>query len=62
MDIIICQINVTKKETSRLNFKIQKHLREYLDEVAWQNKMDLTPYLEKLIEADMERHNRLVES
>ena len=45
-----------KQEYYRLNLKIPVEYKEYLQEIAWQNRTTITGYLCDMIQADMEAH------
>ena len=45
-----------KAKGYRLNLKFPDHYRDYLQEMAWRNRTNVTAYLSALIEADMEKH------
>lgn len=40
----------------RLNLKFPDHYRDYLQEMAWRNRTNVTAYLSELIEEDMRKH------
>jgi len=45
-----------KKEYYRVNIHFPLIFKDYLQEMAWRNRTNITQYLTRLIEADMEAH------
>jgi hypothetical protein len=45
-----------KQEFYRFNLRFPAEYRDYLQEMAWRNRMTATEYLTKLVAADMEQH------
>lgn len=49
-----------KSDQYRFNLKLPMRQKEYLSEVAWRNRVSITEYITRLIDADMERNQRVV--
>lgn len=45
-----------RKEYYRFNAKLPAECKDYLQEMAWRNRITITEYLARIIIADMEAH------
>jgi len=45
-----------RKEVYRFNMNFDYELHDYLQEMAWRNRMTITEYLNKIVREDMEKH------
>lgn len=46
-----------KQKHPRINMAFYDNHLEYLQDVAWRNKMSITEYVNKLVKEDMERNS-----
>lgn len=47
---------IGKEEFYRFNCKMPLDCRDYVQEMAWKNRMSITDFIVKVIHEDMERH------
>ena len=50
-----------KMENYRFNLKLSSFIKEYLKEMAWQNRTTITGYLTNLIQEDMKKNIKITE-
>ena len=47
----------TQERPYRINLKLRTNYRQYLDDEAWKARISITEYLNRLIQADMDKKN-----
>lgn len=49
-----------KGEKYRFNMNMPMRQKEYLSEIAWRNRVSITEYIKRLIDADMNENQSVV--
>lgn len=52
------EISVATEGYRRLNLKVTKEIKKYLDQVSWENRKSITKYICDLIQKDKETRGR----